>query len=71
MDYVVGDLWTWLQLMWLQFEVVRGPVGVVRGRFGVGLGPRGPQTGPKSIPIHPGRTSSNFKLQPHELEPRP
>ncbi len=24
----------WLQLMWLQFEVVRGPVGVVWGRLG-------------------------------------
>jgi hypothetical protein len=35
----VGDLWMWLQLMWLQFEVVRGPVGVVWGsiwgRFGI------------------------------------
>ncbi len=35
----LGDLWMWLQLMWLQFEVVRGPVGVVWGRFG---GPSGP-----------------------------
>ncbi len=26
-----GDLWMWLQLMWLKFEVVRGPVGVVWG----------------------------------------
>ena len=32
----IGDLWMWLQLMWLQFEVVRGPVGVVWGRFGAG-----------------------------------
>ncbi len=29
-----GGLLIWLQLMWLQFEVVRGPVGVVWGRFG-------------------------------------
>ncbi len=29
-------LWIWLQLMWLQFEVVRGPVGVV---WAVDLGP--------------------------------
>jgi hypothetical protein len=27
----VGDLLMCLQLMWLQFEVVRGPVGVVWG----------------------------------------
>ncbi len=26
-----GDLWMWLQLMWLQFEVVRSPVGVAWG----------------------------------------
>ncbi len=25
---VIGDLWMWLQLMWLQFQVVRSPVGV-------------------------------------------
>ncbi len=30
----LGDLRMWLRLMWLQFEVVRGPVGVVWGRFG-------------------------------------
>ncbi len=24
----LGDLWMWLHLMWLQFEVARGPVGV-------------------------------------------
>jgi hypothetical protein len=29
----LGVLWMWLQLMWLQFKVVRGPVGVVWGRF--------------------------------------
>ncbi len=37
----------WLQLMWLQFEVVRGPVGVVGGQFGAGLGPKGLQIDPK------------------------
>ena len=31
-----------LQLMWLQFEVARGPVEVVWGRFGAGLGPKEP-----------------------------
>ena len=31
----------WLSLMWLKFEVVRGPVGIVWGRFGAGL--NGPQ----------------------------
>ena len=45
-----GDLWMWLQLMWLQFEVVRGPVGVVHGWFGAGLGPLGSQAGFKSDP---------------------
>ncbi len=25
----LGDLWMYPQLMWLQFEVVRGPLGVV------------------------------------------
>ncbi len=56
-----------LQLMWLQFEVVRGPVGVVWGRFWAGLGPKGPQTGPKWIPNNPNRTSDSFKLLPREL----
>ncbi len=50
----------WLQLMWLQSEIVRGPVGVDWGPFG-------PQTGPKSILNDPDRTSDNLKLQPHEL----
>ncbi len=36
----VGDLWMWLELMRLQFEVVRGPVGVVWGRFEAGFGPK-------------------------------
>ncbi len=40
-DSLIGDLWMWLQLMWLQFEVLRGPVGDVWAwdRFGTGLGP--------------------------------
>ena len=66
-----GDLWMWLHLMWLHFEVVRGPVGVVWGRFGSGLGPFGPQTGSKSTPNDPDRTSDNLTLQPHELQPHP
>ena len=40
-EALLGDLWMWLQLMWLQFEVVRGPVGVVWDRFGAGLEPFG------------------------------
>ncbi len=67
----VGDLWMWLQLMWLQFEVVRGPVAVVWDRFEAGLGPFGPQAGPKSTTNDPDRTSDNLKLQPHELHPHP
>ncbi len=43
----LGGLLMWLQLMWLQFEVVRGHVGVVWGQFGAGLGPCGPQINPK------------------------
>ncbi len=53
------DVWMWVQLMWLQFEVVRGPVG----------GAKGAQTGPKSTQNDPDRTSDNLKLQPHELQP--
>ena len=70
-DTSVGDLWMWLQVMWLQFEVVRGPVGVVQDRFGPGLGPNWAQAGPKSTPNDPDRTSDNLKLQPHELQPHP
>ncbi len=33
-------LWMSLQLMWLQVEVVHGPVGVVWGRFAAGLAPK-------------------------------
>ena len=68
---VIGDLWMWPQLRWLQFEVVRGPTGVVWGRFGGGWGapwaPNRPQIGPTG----PRRTSHNLKLQPHELQPHP
>ncbi len=63
----VGDLWMWLQLMLLQFEVVRGPAGVVCGRFVAGLEPFGPQAGPKSTPNNRDRTSDKLKLQPHEM----
>ncbi len=59
-----GDLWMWLQLVWLQLEVVRDPVGVVWGRFGAGLGP---QAGAKSTLNDPDRTLDNFKLLSHEL----
>ncbi len=45
------------------------------GSFGVGLGPVwgrfGHQAGPKSTPNDPGRTSDNFELQPHALQPHP
>ncbi len=48
---LVGDLWAWLQLMRLQFEVVRDPVGIVWGRFGSRFGdlwaPNWPQINPK------------------------
>ncbi len=70
-ESLFGALWMWLQLMWLQFEVVRGPVGIVWGRFWAGLGPFGPLTGRKSTLNDPDRTSDNIKLQPHELQPHP
>jgi hypothetical protein len=57
----------WLELMWLQFEVGRGPVGVAWGRFGLCLGLCGPQAGPKSTPHDPDLTSGNLKVQSHEL----
>ncbi len=51
-----------LQLMRLQFEVVRSPVGVVWGRIGVGLGPFGLRAGPESTtndtPTGPRTTST-------------
>ncbi len=52
----IGDLLMWLLLMWLQFDAVRGPVGV-------DLGPKELQTGPKSILNDPDRTWDNLKLQ--------
>ena len=61
----------WLQLMWLQVALVRGPVGVVWGRCGTDLGPAEPHTCPKSDPNDPDRTSHNPKLQPHELQTHP
>ncbi len=42
----IGDLWMRLQLLWLQFEVVRSPVGVVWGRFGALWAPSRPQIDP-------------------------
>ena len=67
----LSDVWMCLQLMRLQFGVVRGPVGVVWVRFGTGLGLCGPQVGPTSAPHDPDRASDKCKLQPHELEPHP
>ena len=53
-----GDLWSWLQLVWVHFEVVRGPAGGSLGSKWDGFGAKEPPTGPKSIP--PGlRTTSN------------
>ncbi len=60
----IGDLWMWLQLKWLHFEGVRGPVGV-------DLRPVWGHLGPKSSPNDFERTSDNLKLQPHELQPHP
>ncbi len=55
---LIGDLWIWLQLMWLRFEVVRGPVGVdlgaIWGQFGPNPAPNQPhatQTGPRQPQI--------------------
>ena len=50
-----GDLWMRLQLMWLQFEVVRGPVGVW-GRLGA----------PKPAPNRPQMTAPD----PRTPDPR-
>ena len=68
---LIGDLWMWLQLMWLQFEVVRGPAGVVWARFGTGLGSCGPQASPKSTPNDRHRTSDNLKWLSQDLLPHP
>ncbi len=59
--------------MWLQFEVVRGPVGAVRGGFGASLGPKGPQTGD---PVNgagdlPNKTNSQTFANNYVREPRP
>ncbi len=45
----IGDLVMWLQFMWLQFEVVRRPVG----SFGVDLGPVLGRVGPQVDPKRP------------------
>ncbi len=63
----VGDQWMRLQLMWLQFEVVRGPVLIVWGRFGAGLGPFGPQAGVVSegpCPLWPYLTATLYPATP-------
>ncbi len=62
----LGDLWTWLQLMWLQFEAVRGPLGVVLGWIWGWFGAL-PQLAPNRPRTTPDRTSDNLKVQPHEL----
>ena len=49
----MGDLWMWLHLMWLQFEVARSPVGVNSGPVGGSLAPKPSQLDPKqSQPDH-------------------
>jgi hypothetical protein len=49
----MGDLWMRLQLMWLQFEVVRSPVGVNSGPVGGPLAPKPSHLDPKqSQPDH-------------------
>ncbi len=53
-----GDLWMWLQLMRLQSEVVRGPVGVIWGRLWADLGPRPAPNRPQSTPTGPWTTSN-------------
>ncbi len=65
---ICGDLWMWLQLMWLHFEAVRGPVGVVWAGFGAGLGPLWAPSRPQIDPKRrrPGLRQLN-KFQPHYL----
>jgi hypothetical protein len=53
----LGDLWMWLQLMGLQFEVVRGPVGVVWGRCGASLW----HFGRKPAPSRPQATPTGLR----------
>ena len=48
----------WLQLMWLQFEAVRCPVGVELGLVCVPLGSKPVPNGPQTTPTGP-RTTSN------------
>jgi hypothetical protein len=52
-----GDLWMWLQLMWLQFK----PAEVRPGSFGVGLGtvwgPKGPNPATNRRQTTPPRTA--------------
>ncbi len=64
--WVFGDLWMWLQLMWVHVDDIRSPAGVVCGRCGPGLGPEGSQAGPESNTNDPDRTSDSVKLQPHD-----
>ncbi len=59
----LGDLWMWPQIIWLQLEVVRSPVGVAWGRSVAGWGPS--QTGPKST-LKRARPDLG-QPQPHEL----
>ena len=54
-----------LQILWLQFQIARGPVRAVGGRVGGPL--EATQTGPQSTPTNLGRTTDNLKLQPHQL----
>jgi hypothetical protein len=61
----LGDLWMWLQLVWLQFGVVRSGSSVVD--LGPGLGLFAPQAGPTSTPNDPDQTSDILNLQPHDL----
>ncbi len=40
----LSDLWMWSQLMWLQFEVVRGPgAEIAQQKFGKRAGPTAPR----------------------------
>ncbi len=75
----LGDLWMWLQLMWLQFEVVRGPLGVVRidlvqvwGSNGPTPAPNPPQrtpTGPRTISDCNHMSCSHIHRSPNHMAP--
>ncbi len=54
----LGDLWMWLQLMWLQFEVVRGPVVV-------DLEPSWSKKGPKPASDRPQTTPTGLRTSSH------